>query len=346
MNMKINKVTLKNMFLFIIFLMLLPRISFSQNEELFSNNLNLSAEMPIDFKELYKNTNDSTFIKTQMIYASNDGQHDTIKIKVRVRGNFRKRLCYFKPMKIKISKKHANNTIFENFRTLKLVVPCQNQSNKDELIYKEWMAYKLYENFSSVHLKTHPLTLKIIEIKGNKKIEHNMFAFLVEDNSKVAKRINAKKFPDRRVSPFAVTDSSAINFAIFSYMIGNTDWSMAYQHNVEMLYLNTRLIAVPYDFDHSGLVNASYAKPNPILNTSSVTERVYRGLCNRDANMFQSIRLRYINQYDNIQSTINNFKEKISEKEFNRIKTYIEEFYDILRSDLLFKKHILDKCRG
>ena len=113
-----------------------------------------------------------------------------------------------------------------------------------------------------------------------------------------------------------------------------------------MLYLNTRLIAVPYDFDHSGLVNASYAKPNPILNTSSVTERVYRGLCNRDPNMFQSIRLRYINQYDNILSTINNFKEKISEKEFNRIKTYIEEFYDILRSDLLFKKHILDKCRG
>ena len=49
MNMKINKVTLKNMFLFIIFLMFLPRISFSQNEELFSKNLNLSAEMPIDY---------------------------------------------------------------------------------------------------------------------------------------------------------------------------------------------------------------------------------------------------------------------------------------------------------
>ena len=102
MNMKINKVTLKNIFLFIISLMLLPRISFSQNDELFSKNLNLSAEMAIDFKELYKNTNDSTFIKTQMIYESSNGEHDTITIKVRVRGNFRKRICYFKPMKIKI----------------------------------------------------------------------------------------------------------------------------------------------------------------------------------------------------------------------------------------------------
>ena len=73
MNMKINKVTLKSIFLFIISLMLLPRISFSQNKELFSKNLNLSAEMPINFKELYRNTNDSTFIKTQMVYAFNDG---------------------------------------------------------------------------------------------------------------------------------------------------------------------------------------------------------------------------------------------------------------------------------
>ena len=30
-----------------------------------------------------------------------------------------------------------------------------------------------------------------------------------------------------------------VNFAIFEYMIGNTDWSMVYQHNVEMFYLNS-----------------------------------------------------------------------------------------------------------
>ena len=34
-----------------------------------------------------------------------------------------------------------------------------------------------------------------------------------------------------------VSDSSAINFALFSYMIGNTDWSMAYQHNTEMFLM-------------------------------------------------------------------------------------------------------------
>ena len=166
-------------------------------------------------------------------------------------------------------------------------MPCQNEKGKDELIYKEMLAYKFYEHVSEIHLKTQPVSLKIIEIKNNKEIEHNMFAFLVEDDSKVAKRHDIKKFPKRRVSPLTVSDSSAINFALFSYMIGNTDWSMAYQHNTEMFFNGKKLIAVPYDFDHSGLVNAYYAKPNPMLKINSVTERVYRGLCRRDPKLFK-----------------------------------------------------------
>tara|TARA_B110000014_G_scaffold83765_1_gene57347 strand:+ start:429 stop:1463 length:1035 start_codon:yes stop_codon:yes gene_type:complete len=344
--MKFNKVSTKTIFLFIIFLIISPVISYSQNEKLFSEDLNLSMEMAFDFKELYKNTNDSTYIKTKLKFSSIAGVIDSMDIRIRARGNFRKKICYFKPMKIKIKKKQAENTIFEKNRTLKLVVPCQNGKNKDELIYKELMAYKFYENLSDIYLKTQPITLKITEIKGSKRIEHTMFAFLVEDNSKVAKRAEAKKFPNRKVSALAVSDSSAINFAFFSYMIGNTDWSLAYQHNVEMLYLNNRLIAIPYDFDHSGLVNASYAKPNPVLGTTSVTQRVYRGLCKRDPNVFQGIRQHYLNQYDKIQSTISAFQNNISEKDYNRISKYIEDYYKILRSDDLFKKNILDKCRG
>ena len=94
-----------------------------------------------------------------------------------------------------------------------------------------------------------------------------------EDYYKLADRHNAKTYPcNRRVSPFSISDSSAVNFAIFEYMIGNTDWSMVYQHNVEMLYLNSAAFSIPYDFDHSGIVNAYYAKPNPMLNIRSVRD--------------------------------------------------------------------------
>ena len=344
--MKINKQTKKILLLSILYFLNFENIIFSQDSNLFSDNINLKAQLSFDFKDLYKNTNDSTFIKTQMVYSGNDISEDTITVRIRVRGNFRKKICYFKPMRLEIRKKQAENTIFENNRKLKIVVPCQNEKNKDELIYKEMLAYKLYENLSDIHLKTQPISLKIIETKNEKEIEHTMFAFLIEDDSKVAKRHEIKKFPRKRTSPLNVSDSSAINFALFSYMIGNTDWSLAYQHNVEMFFNGRKLVAVPYDFDHSGLVNAYYAKPNPMLKISSVTERVYRGLCRRDSKVFSAIRNRYISKEMEIFNTLNNFKGKVNDKEFNRLNEYIQSFYDIIKSDIDFKSKILSKCRG
>ena len=143
-----------------------------------------------------------------------------------------------------------------------------------------------------------------LKLKNGKEIEHTMFAFLVEDDDKVADRHAIKKYPSRRMSPLAVKDSSAINFTLFSYMIGNTDWSLAYQHNTEMFFNGKKLVAVPYDFDHSGLVNAYYAKPNPMLKISSVTERIYRGLCRRDPEVFTNLRKLYISKEEIIFDTL------------------------------------------
>ena len=281
-----------------------------------------------------------------MVFSGNEIEEDTITARVRVRGNFRKKICYFKPMRLEIRKKQAQNTIFENNRKLKLVVPCQNEKNKDELVYKEFMAYKFFEELSDIHLKTQAVSLKIIELKNGKEIEHTMFAFLVEDDDKVADRHEIKKYPSRRMSPLAVKDSSAINFTLFSYMIGNTDWSLAYQHNTEMFFDGRRMIAIPYDFDHSGLVNAFYAKPNPMLKISSVTERVYRGLCKRDPQTFNNMRKLYISKEGSILNILNGFKENIEVKEFERLNEYINSFYGILKSDTEFKNKILSKCRG
>ena len=330
----------------VLYLFLNTYTSHSQSNTLFGDDLNLKVQLSFDFKELYKNTNDSTFIKSKMIFSGDGVGEDTITTRVRVRGNFRKKICYFKPMRLEVRKKQAENTIFEGNRKLKLVVPCQNEKNKDELIYKEYMAYKFFEELSDIHLKTQPVSLKIIELKNGKEIEHIMFAFLVEDDDKVADRHEIKKYPKRRMSPLAVKDSSAINFTLFSYMIGNTDWSLAYQHNTEMFYDGRRMIAIPYDFDHSGLVNAFYAKPNPMLKISSVTERVYRGLCKRNPQTFSNMREFYISKENSIINVLNGFKEFFDDKEFKRLDDYIKSFYDILKSDTEFKNKIQSKCRG
>ena len=344
--MKFNKQTKNILLICLIYFFNLKIYAQNDNSKLFNDGLDLKAQLSFDFKELYKDTNDSTFIKSKMVFSGNGIEEDSITVRIRVRGNFRKKICYFKPMRLEIRKKQAENTIFQKNRKLKLVVPCQNEKGKDELIYKEMLAYKFFEEFSDIHLKTQPLTLKIIEKKGNKEIEHTMFAFLIEDDNKVADRHEIKKFPKRRVSPMTVSDSSAINFALFSYMIGNTDWSMAYQHNTEMFFNGKKLVAIPYDFDHSGLVNAYYAKPNPMLKISKVTERVYRGLCRRDPNVFAGMRDLYISKEESILNILNTYKDNLSTKEFERVSGYIKSFYDIIKSDPEFQDKILSKCRG
>jgi hypothetical protein len=73
--------------------------------------------------------------------------------------------------------------------------------------------------------------------------------------------------------------------SVFHYLIGNTDWSLVAApdenccHNVDLVDKDDAIFPVPYDFDRSGLVNASYAKPAEGARIRKVTMRLYRGYC-------------------------------------------------------------------
>jgi hypothetical protein len=72
--------------------------------------------------------------------------------------------------------------------------------------------------------------------------------------------------------------------AVFQYMIGNTDWSVPYLQNIKLITNDSTKapVAVPYDFDHAGIVDADYAKPAPELEIPSTRDRLYRGFCVKD----------------------------------------------------------------
>jgi len=73
---------------------------------------------------------------------------------------------------------------------------------------------------------------------------------------------------------------------VFQYLIANTDWSFVTAendefccHNIKLIKIGSKLVPVPYDLDLSGVVNASYARPDLSLYISKVVTRVYRGFC-------------------------------------------------------------------
>ena len=320
---------------------------FAQNEamvtKLFQEASPLEIQLSYSNKELRKDTNDSTYINVEMKYKE-AGEWKLLPVKLRARGNFRRAKCYFPPVKMKIKKSLSKGTLFEGNKKLKLVLPCMLESNNNDNIEQELLAYKLYEKISPYHFKTRKVKITMLEQKGKKIKEHSLDGFLIEDDKLVADRFEGKVF-ERYIHPLAMDADSSVKNAFFQFMIGNTDFSVAYQHNGKLLYIDKKIIPLPYDFDMAGLVDASYATVNTSLGISSVKDRVYRGF-KREDDVLQSVRTHFLSLKPELAAIVQGIKGSFdNEKEYEATEEFFNSFYSVLEDDSSFKKKIIDGVR-
>ena len=290
-----------NLLLFLFLSALLNAQDDSNLSALFQNEEPLKIKLNYSNKVMNKKTNDSTFIETQMSYEE-AGTWKKIDVRLRARGNFRRNECYFPPIKMKIKKAARKGTLFDGNKNLKLVLPCKQESDKNDNILKEYMAYKLYEQISPYHFNVRRVDIEFTEIRGKKEKMHQLKGFLIEDDKVIAKRFEGRVV-DRFIHPLAMDATVSVQNAIFNFMLGNTDISVAYQHNAKLLYIEKKLIPLSYDFDMSGFVNPSYATVNETLGISSVRDRKYRGF-KRDTSIMQDTRELYVSKKDDLISIV------------------------------------------
>ena len=118
------------------------------------------------------------------------------------------------------------------------------------------MAYKIYEAVSPYYFNTRLVNIELIEERGGDDRIHQVRGFLIEDVDEMAERYGGKEL-ERSIHPLEQDNICSARNDFFQFMIGNTDFSIAYQHNEKLIYAKDMIIPVPYDFDMSGLVNAS-----------------------------------------------------------------------------------------
>ncbi len=349
----------KQIFLLLLFIFFISvTISYSQNDEktlkknatsiLFSDQEIFSIKLNYSVKDIKKNTNDSTYINSNLIYKDSDGTWKNIEVGLRARGNYRRKNCYFSPIKIKIKKAIANETLFKGNKKLKLVLPCFKGNNGNDNLVKEGIAYKLYETISPYHFKTRMVTIDLTEKRGNKTIEHNLKGILIEDDKKVANRHNGKSMK-RSIHPLNQDAICSVQNDFFQFMIANTDYSTAYQHNQKLFYINKKIIPAPYDFDMSGLVDAGYAVVSQVQNETlpitSVTERMYRGF-KREEFVLQRVRSEFLENKDKMLKEIDGFQSLFyNQKEFTNAKNFILSFFEIMNSNYKFKHQVIGMAR-
>ena len=293
-----------------------------------------------------KKTNDSTFIDTTMEFL-HEGKWSSINVNLRARGNFRRNECYFPPIKMKIKKDQYKGTIFDGNKTMKLVLPCKIESENNDNILQEFIAYKIYEQISPYHFKTRRVNIDFTEPKGKKKVKtFKLKGFLIEDDKRVSQRHESRVF-ERFVHPMAMDHLTSVHNAFFQYLLGNTDFSVAYQHNGKLMYSEAEkiIIPLPYDFDMTGWVNPSYATVNTTLGINSVQDRKYRGF-KREQQYFDQVRKEFLDKKSSLMEMVASFEAEFSDpKEYKNMFDFMGDFYETMEDDSKFQKSIVDESR-
>ena len=315
--------------------------------KLFSSDSVVHIKMNYANKVVRKSTNDSTYLDMDLDYqVGSDWQ--SIPVKIRSRGNNRLKNCYFAPIKMKIKKEDYKGTLFKGNKKLKLVLPCLTERDRNDYLLKEFLAYKLYELISPYHYKTRLLDITLTEPRGKKSKVHNIKGFFIEDIKKVADRHGGKVLK-RNVHPMQQDALCSVQNAFFQFMIGNTDFSTAYQHNEKLLFVNKTSMPVPYDFDMSGLCNTSYSVVSQVgkdvLPITEVTQRMYRGF-KRNNEVMLEVRNQFLENKTKMLAIIDTLKVHFENpKAYTQCTSYINEFFNVLANESKFKKEILDRAR-
>jgi hypothetical protein len=175
------------------------------------------------------------------------------------------------------------------------------------------------------------------------------FAFLIEEDSDVAKRNGHKKYKRETVTVDQLDSQESSYMSLFEYMIGNTDWSTASEQDSEQCCKNVKLIgqdtvyAIPNDFDSSGLVDAHYAVTPTGLPISHVTQRLFRGFCTHNGTLGVA-KQRFLTKQQDIFALIEN-EERLSSDSRQKAAKYLEGFFVVIRDQDKFEKEVVSGCR-
>ncbi|PXX95676.1 hypothetical protein DF185_21505 [Marinifilum breve] len=275
-------------------------------------------------------------------YEINNLQH-SLNIRVKTRGHFRKLRvnCVTPPLLLNFdSSPEQNNTIFKGQNKLKLVTTCSDES----FVVQEYLVYKVYQLITEKSFRVRLVKVIFEDTKRNK-TRTARFGILLEDQNKMARRNHSAIRKQLDIDPETIDREYFLKMSVFQFLIGNTDWSIQYLHNIKILNneKTSSLYAVPYDFDMSGIVNTSYAAPAEALQLNSVRDRRYRGYCIDDMSEFEPT----FQLFNELKSEIYAIYQKSTLIDKNYRKNtirYLDRFYEIINDKKLSKRDFQYPC--
>lgn len=260
-----------------------------QSSGLFDSDAVIVLHLRGDLKTVFKDRGDDPQYHPVTLQYKADLNTINIPLEIKTRGHFRKisSNCKYPPILLNFKKKAVpKGSVFEGQDKMKLVTPCQDE----RYVVHEYLIYQLYNLITPRSFKARLVKVVFQDtVKNKSTIPY--FGMLLEEEKQMAERNQSSPLEIIGLSPERTQREDFLKMAIFEYMIGNTDWSVQYQQNIKLIATDSTSLpfAIPYDFDHAGIVRAPYAKPAPQLQLGSTLERRYRGYCIPEMNQFTAV---------------------------------------------------------
>lgn len=319
-------------------------------DPLFQSNDPLRVYLSGPFTTIIKERSKEDYLPGVITYPDDDGTSVPLDLEIRTRGHNRHQNCDYPPVLLNFKKNQTKGTLFEKQNKLKLVIPCEYSGIYEQIILREYLAYRILNTVTDMSFRVRLLQVSFENTQKNKKPEIR-YAFLIEHKNRLAERYGMK---DLKIERTAVADiqPDRLNLtSVFAFLIGNTDFSPIVGapddeccHNYVLFRKEDTdpIFAIPYDFDQSGFVNAPYAVPAEPFRLRSVRQRLYRGRCVNNEYVASSLQ-RFSNKRPDIYALIDE-QEGLSRKTRRDLVSYVNKFFKLVDKPSDVERYLIDKC--
>jgi hypothetical protein len=305
-----------------------------------------------DFKTVFKDR-DSLSTKTypgKLKFVNEKGDTVALDVTLSTRGHFRLRTCEFLPLKVAFDKEQTKGTPFAGEGSLKLGTHCRNADRFVQNTYVEYAANRMYNLLTPLSLKVRLARMTWVDPR-NPKFTVTQPAIWFQDQDDLVKEFGGKITMSPGLTGADMEPRQMALNDVFQYFIGNTDWSVWALHNYRIMAADsapTKMTAIAYDFDWSGLVNMPYATPDPKLQeryrVTRVTDRLYRSVSCYPPEVLGGVLDLFKTRKDSLLGTLREIKE-LSPGRLKEAEDFLGKFYKEIEDPKNGRRTFEEPCK-
>ncbi len=298
----------------------------------------IEISLTYPFDSLYKTNNND--VEAIISISTTSGQLiSSASLNLNLRGKFRRMKCTMPPLMLNFKKSTLRELGLANVDEMKLVTHCIDGKEGENNLQEEFLLYQVYQNITPVSYRTIWADVTYTDANNPDKIIQTV-GFLIEPDKVISSRLGMEERKLYNLQQDSVCFDSYSMAAAFNFLIGNRDWSVTASRNAKLFFEPDlgRYVVIPYDFDYSNIVGATYRRETLPKTMKHPFDRIYTGEYYGDKS---GVMLKTFAEFEQpILETIFSSSNPIDPARRTQISNYFKTWFDMIRkskpNDLMY----------